>query len=37
MSANRKIRKQMAERRSTFNEVTELTSRIKQAAQAPPR
>lgn len=37
MSANRKIRKQMAERRSTFNEVTELTSRIKQAAQTPPR
>jgi len=25
----------MAERRSTFNQVTELTSRIKQAAQSP--
>ena len=37
MSADRKIRTQMAERRSTFNEVTELTSRIKQAAQAPRR
>ena len=30
MHANRKIRAQMAERRSTYNQVTELTSRIKQ-------
>ncbi|MEJ5868329.1 chromosomal replication initiator protein DnaA [Pseudokineococcus sp. 5B2Z-1] len=30
MHANRKIREQMAERRSTFNQVTELTNRIKQ-------
>jgi len=30
MHANRKIREQMAERRSTYNQVTELTSRIKQ-------
>ncbi|MEP7765347.1 chromosomal replication initiator protein DnaA [Sanguibacter sp. 25GB23B1] len=30
MHANRKITEQMAERRSTFNQVTELTSRIKQ-------
>ncbi len=30
MHANRKIRQQMAERRSTFNQVTELTNRIKQ-------
>lgn len=30
MHANKKIRKQMAERRSTFNQVTELTNRIKQ-------
>ena len=37
MSADKKIRTQMAERRSTFNQVTELTSRIKQAAQTPPR
>ncbi|WP_422631954.1 chromosomal replication initiator protein DnaA [Pseudokineococcus basanitobsidens] len=29
MHANRKIREQMAERRSTFNQVTELTNRIK--------
>nr|WP_243896413.1 chromosomal replication initiator protein DnaA [Actinomyces bowdenii] len=35
MSADKKIRTLMAERRSTFNQVTELTSRIKQAAQAP--
>ena len=35
MSADKKIRTQMAERRSTFNQVTELTSRIKQAAQSP--
>ena len=30
MHANRKITEQMAERRSTFNQVTELTARIKQ-------
>ncbi len=30
MHANRKISEQMAERRSTYNQVTELTSRIKQ-------
>jgi len=30
MHANRKIRAQMAEQRSTYNQVTELTSRIKQ-------
>ena len=30
MHANRKIREQMTERRSTYNQVTELTSRIKQ-------
>ena len=30
MHANKKIRQQMAERRSTFNQVTELTNRIKQ-------
>jgi chromosomal replication initiator protein len=30
MHANRKITEQMAERRSTYNQVTELTSRIKQ-------
>ena len=30
MHANRKIRQQMAERRTTFNQVTELTNRIKQ-------
>ena len=35
MSADKKIRTLMAERRSTFNQVTELTSRIKQAAQSP--
>lgn len=35
MAADKKIRTLMAERRSTFNQVTELTSRIKQAAQAP--
>ena len=32
MHANRKIREQMAEKRSTFNQVTELTNRIKQQA-----
>lgn len=31
MHANRKIRTQMAERRSTYNHVTEVTNRIKQA------
>ena len=35
MSANKKIRTLMSERRSTFTQVTELTSRIKQAAQEP--
>ena len=35
MSADKKIRTLMAERRSIFNQVTELTSRIKQAAQSP--
>ena len=35
MSADKKIRTLMAERRSTFNQVTELPSRIKQAAQSP--
>ena len=35
MSADKKIRTQMAERRSTFTQVTELTSRIKQAGQTP--
>ncbi|WP_067780348.1 chromosomal replication initiator protein DnaA [Actinomyces vulturis] len=34
MSADRKIRTQMAERRSTFTQVTELTSRIKQASRS---
>ncbi len=33
MHANRKIREQMAEKRSTFNQVTELTNRIKQKAR----
>ncbi|WP_231946493.1 chromosomal replication initiator protein DnaA [Auraticoccus monumenti] len=32
MHADRKIRTQMAERRSTYNHVTEVTNRIKQAA-----
>ncbi len=34
MHANRKIRQQMAERRTTFNQVTELTNRIKQQQRA---
>ena len=34
MHANKKIRQQMAERRSTFNQVTELTNRIKQQRRA---
>ncbi len=34
MHANRKIRQHMAEKRSTFNQVTELTNRIKQQARA---
>ena len=34
MHANRKIREQMAEKRSTFNQVTELTNRIKQRARS---
>ena len=33
MHAEKKIRKQMAEKRSTFNQVTELTNRIKQKAR----
>ncbi len=33
MHANRKIRELMAERRSIYNQVTELTSRIKQQAR----
>jgi chromosomal replication initiator protein len=33
MHADRKVRTLMAERRSVFNQVTELTNRIKQAAQ----
>ena len=33
MHANRKIRQHMAEKRSTFNQVTELTNRIKQKAR----
>ena len=37
INANRKIVEQMSERRSTYNEVMELTSRIKQAAQTPRR
>ena len=37
MSAHRKITTQMGERRETFNEVNELTSRIKQASLAPRR
>ena len=36
MSASRKISTQMAERRDTYNQVQEITARIKQAAQAPP-
>jgi len=35
MSASRKISTQMAERRDTYNQVQEITARIKQAAQAP--
>ncbi len=34
MHANRKIRQQMAERRTTFNQVTELTNRIRQQQRA---
>jgi chromosomal replication initiator protein len=34
MHANRKIRTLMAERRSTYNQVTELTNRIKQQTRA---
>jgi chromosomal replication initiator protein len=33
MHAERKIRLLMAERRTVYNQVTELTSRIKQAAR----
>ena len=32
MHANKKIRQLMAERRATYNQVTELTNRIKQQA-----
>ena len=35
MHADKKIRTQMAERRSTYNQVTELTNRIKQQANRP--
>ncbi len=35
MHADRKIRQLMAERRSVFNQVTELTNRIKQQASQP--
>ncbi len=35
MYANNRIRGEMAERRSTFNTVTELTNRIKQQARQP--
>ena len=35
MHADKKIRTQMAERRSTYNQVTELTNRIKQQARQP--
>ncbi|MFP5345712.1 MAG: chromosomal replication initiator protein DnaA [Actinomycetes bacterium] len=34
MHANKKVREQMAERRSTYNQVTELTNRIKQQQRA---
>lgn len=34
MHANKKIRELMAERRSTFNQVTELTNRIKQQSRS---
>jgi len=33
MHANKQIRKQLAERRSVYNQVTELTNRIKQQAR----
>jgi chromosomal replication initiator protein len=33
MHADRKIRQLMAERRSIYNQVTELTNRIKQSAK----
>jgi chromosomal replication initiator protein len=33
MHADRKIRQTMAERRSVFNQVTELTNRIKHQAR----
>lgn len=35
MHANKKIRQLMAERRTIYNQVTELTNRIKQAAASP--
>jgi chromosomal replication initiator protein len=34
MHADRKIRKEMAERRRTYDQVQELTSRIKQRARS---
>jgi chromosomal replication initiator protein len=34
MHADRKIRQLMAERRSLYNQVTDLTGRIKQQARA---
>jgi chromosomal replication initiator protein len=34
MHADRKIRNLMAERRSIYNQVTELTNRIKQQARS---
>jgi chromosomal replication initiator protein len=37
MHAYRKIAEQMAEKRATFNQVTELTNRIKHSARSTPR
>jgi len=34
MHADRKVRQMMAERRSIYNQITELTNRIKQQARA---
>ena len=36
MHADRKIRQLMAERRAIYNQVTELTNRIKQTSSADP-
>ena len=33
MHADRRIRKDLAERRSVYNQVTELTNRVKQQAK----